>query len=120
MSVVIPFEIHQKIEQELHTAEKSRAAGNEARARICARRAAGLAVQAYYLARGEPLQDTSAYSLLRKFQADPHLPLEWKQIADLLLIKVEKDYTFPAQADVLAETRRLILAIENHLKRNEA
>ncbi len=73
-------------------------------------------MQAYYLARGNSRLDTSAYSLLRKFQADPHLPMEWKRIADLLLTKVEKDYTFPVPADVLAETRRLIQAIENSLK----
>ncbi len=117
MGIVIPPEIGVKIKQELETAEKSRAAGNEARARVCARRAAGLAVQAYFLARGDAQPETSAYSLLQKFRNDSRIPLEWKRAADLLLTKVEKDYSFPIQADVLAETRRLIQAIETSLIR---
>lgn len=100
----------------MRAAEQTRSEGNEGRARVCARRAAGLAIRAYYRARGDSLVESNAYSLLRRLRADANIPQEWKSITDTLLIRVEKDYSFPSQADVLAETRRLIQQIDTALK----
>ncbi len=113
---VISPEISGKIENEILAAEQARSEGNEGRARVCARRAAGLAIQAYYRARGDSLVESNAYSLLRRFQTDVSIPQEWKRITDTLLTRVEKDYSFPSRADVLAETRRLIQQIDAALK----
>lgn len=113
---MIPPEIRVKIEHEMGAAEQARSEGNEGRARVCARRAAGLAIDAYFRARGDSLVESNAFSLLRRFHADARIPREWKRFTDTLLTRVEKDYSFPSQADVLAETRRLIQLIDTALK----
>ncbi len=108
---MIPSDVISKINREMSAADYARTAGNEAQARVCARRAAGLAIGVYYKSRGETPRETSAIALIRKLLHDPHIDAGWRQTADLLLTRVAKDYSFPIQKDVLAETRRLIQEI---------
>lgn len=113
---MISAQIKSRIDDELSAAEDSRSSGNEAQARVRARRAAGLALQAYYHARGQIVQDASAINLISALQADPYADPAWREIAELLLTRVNKDFSFPSQKDLISETRRLIKLIETALK----
>lgn len=54
----------EQIEQEFALAEQARARGNEGQARVCARRAAGIAIREYLTRRGIRPPSASAYDLL--------------------------------------------------------
>lgn len=100
-------EAQERIDAELEQGERARAAGNEGMARVCARRAAGVAIREYLLATGQPVRSTSAIDLLNQVQADPALPEAVRGVAGHLLQRVTPDYHLPIQADLLAETRWL-------------
>jgi hypothetical protein len=54
----------QQIENEIQNATLARKRGNEGQARVCARRAAGIAVRKYYERMNIPITNKSAYELL--------------------------------------------------------
>ena len=103
----------QKIAGELERGASARSAGLEGRARVCARRAAGMAVRAYLAGRGETSGSLSAYDLLAELQTLPGVPAEARQAAGLLLERVDENYALPPEIDLLAEARRLAEALEN-------
>ena len=61
------------IESELENAEHARLAGNEGRARVCARRAAGMAARHFLARHNIRLRDPSAYSALKALVEFPDL-----------------------------------------------
>ena len=93
---------------ELAAAEKARSAGFEGRARVSARRAAGIAVRSYLGNRGIPPGTTSAFDILRVLRDEHDTPDEIRQVIDHLLMRVNEDFQLPAQVDLIAETRWLI------------
>ncbi len=105
----------QKLIAELKQAEQARAAGNEGMARVCARRAAGIAIRAFYQARGEPVRSTSAVDLLEQIRNDERLSADIHAVAGHLLQRVTPDYQLPIPADLLAETRWLVDALHEQL-----
>ena len=108
-----------KIEAELRQAEQARAGGNEGMARVCARRAAGIAIRGFYQARGEQVRLTSAVDLLEHIRGDERLPTEIHAVAGHLLQRVTPDYQLPIPADLLAETRWLVDALQEQLHRSD-
>lgn len=88
-------------------AEAARAAGNEGKARVCARRAAGAAAGAYLEQRGDDLRSPSAYDRLRRLCELPDASPTVRQAAENLLLRVTPEYTLPVEADLLADARRL-------------
>lgn len=96
-----------QIAHELERAEKSRLAGNEGQARVCARRAAGIAVREYLGRRGLPTRAPSAYALLGLIADLPDTPPDAKQAAVMLTLRVTESFTLPVDADLLEEARRL-------------
>ena len=62
-----------QIEAEFERAEQARARGNEGQARVCARRAAGIAVREYLTRSGIRPPSTSAYDLLNLVKEDAKL-----------------------------------------------
>lgn len=105
----------EKIDAELKQAEQARAAGNEGMARVCARRAAGIAIRAYYQAIGQPARSTSAVDLLEQVRSDPRFALEIHSVAGHLLQRVTPEYQLPIPVDLLAETRWLVQALQDQL-----
>jgi hypothetical protein len=102
-----------KIEQELARGEEARRQGLEGRARVCARRAAGIAVRAYLegrglLTSGQGAAFPNAVDLLNLLQTLPGLSEEVRQAASLLLIRVNEAYELPVEADLLEITRGLV------------
>ena len=96
-----------KSEIEFERAEAARARGNEGQARVCARRAAGIAIREYYARRGRFVRTPSAYDLLKMFAEEPQLPTELKQAAAYLTLRVTEEFKLPIEVDLLDEARKL-------------
>jgi hypothetical protein len=98
-------------EAELRTGEAARLNGNEGRARVCARRAAGIAVGAYYRQRGIIDPGPSAYNRLRYLSEIEDAPPVVREIASHFLVRIDTDHHLPIEADLLAEARQLAVML---------
>ena len=96
-----------KIQAEFNRAEQARAKGNEGQARVCARRAAGIAIREYLTRKGVTPSSASAVDLLNLLKADPLLSPDLKLIVDHLTLRVTEEFKLPVDADLIAEARRL-------------
>jgi hypothetical protein len=96
-----------QIELELERASQARAKNNEGQARVCARRAAGIAIRDYFNRKGIRPPAASAYDLLNHLREDSPLPPDLKLVADHLTLRVGEDFKLPVEADLIAETRLL-------------
>jgi HEPN domain-containing protein len=100
-------DIQTQIEAEFERAAQSRAKNNEGQARVCARRAAGIAIRDYLSRKGIRPPSTSAYDLLNLLKEDSHLPPDLKLVADHLTLRVTEEFKLPVEADLVAEARQL-------------
>jgi len=96
-----------QIENELKRGEDARAAGNEGQARVCARRAAGIAVREYWERRGITVRNPSAYEILGQLVDAHEIPPEARQAAVYLTLRVTEEFQLSVEVDLLAEARRL-------------
>lgn len=94
-----------EIQAELDRAAQARERGNEGQARVCARRAAGIAAREYLTRRGIRPPSTSAYDLLNLLKDNPLLAPDLKQIADHLTLRVTEEFKLPIDADLVREAR---------------
>jgi hypothetical protein len=92
---------------EFDRAKQARIKGNEGKARVCARRAAGIAIREYLTRRGTPPPSISAYDLLNLLKNEPHLSPDLKLIADHLTVRVTDKFKLPINADLVAEAKQL-------------
>jgi hypothetical protein len=97
----------EKLQTEFDRAESARARGNEGQARVCARRAAGIAIREYYGRRGQSVRTPSAYDLLGLLAQEPHLPPDLKQATAHLTLRVTEEFKLPVEVDLLDEARKL-------------
>ncbi len=97
----------EQIQKEFETAEQARAKGNEGQARVCARRAAGMAIREYLIRRGIRPPSHSAVDLLNLLKDDPLLSPDLKLIADHLTVRVTEAFKLPVNADLVAEAKTL-------------
>jgi hypothetical protein len=95
------------LEKEFQLAAHARARGNEGQARVCARRAAGIAIREYLLRRGMKPSSPSAYELLKSFLFMPDLPSEARQAAEYLTLRVNAEFNLPVDVDLLTQARIL-------------
>jgi HEPN domain-containing protein len=95
-----------QIDSEFEKAEQARARGNEGQARVCARRAAGIAIREYLTRQGIRPPSVSAYDLLNLLKDDPDLSADLKLIADHLTLRVTEEFKLPVAADLVAESRK--------------
>lgn len=100
-------DLKEKLQNEFERAEAARARGNEGQARVCARRAAGIAIREYYARRGQSVRTSSAYDLLQLLAEDPHPSPDLKQAATYLTLRVTEEFKLPVDVDLLAEARKL-------------
>ncbi|MDP1714179.1 MAG: hypothetical protein Q8L41_05480 [Anaerolineales bacterium] len=96
-----------QIQKEFDNAERSRSRSNEGQARVCARRAAGIAIREYLTRRGRRIPSSSAYDLLNLLKEDALLPPDLKLVADHLTVRVTEAFKLPVEADLIAEARLL-------------
>ncbi len=95
-----------EINAEFEKAEQARALRNEGQARVCARRAAGIAIREYLTRQGLRPSSASAYDLLNLLKDDPRLSPDLKQIADHLTLRVTEEFKLPVNVDLVAEARK--------------
>jgi len=96
------------MEAELQNAERARLAGNEGRARVCARRAAGLAARNFLARHALRLRDRSAYTALQALVEYPGLAPDLRAATLHLVTRVTEEFTLPVDADLIADERKLI------------
>lgn len=94
-----------EVRAELEKALQARRRNNEGQARVCARRAAGVAVREYLSRRGIRPTSASAYDLLNRVKDDPALPPDLRQIAEHLTVRVTEEFKLPMNADLVEEAR---------------
>ena len=94
------------IEAEFKRAEQARARRNEGQARVCARRAAGIAIREYLTRRGIRPPSVSAYDLLNLLKDDSSLSPDLKLIADHLTLRLTEEFKLPVDVDLVAEARK--------------
>ena len=97
----------EQLQIEFERAEAARARGNEGQARVCARRAAGIAIREYYTRRGKHVRTPSAYDLLNLLTEEPHLSTDLKQAARYLTLRVTEEFKLPVDVDLIGEARKL-------------
>lgn len=90
------------IQQELKLGHQAREQGNEGRARVCARRAAGWAVRFMYTPdSGESIPETNAYRYLLWFKQEERFPDNLREAAERLTARVNQDFSLPFDQDPL-------------------
>jgi len=94
-----------EINAEFEKAEQARVRGKEGQARVCARRAAGIAAREYLTRQGIHPPSVSAYDLLNLLKGDPRLSPDLRQIADHLTLRVTEEFKLPVEADLVVEAK---------------
>ncbi len=103
-----------QIQKELLLAKQSRLEGNEGRARVCARRAAGAAAQNYLYKQDPRNQERNAIQSLLELQ-DYEIPDRVRIALERLVTRVNEDHTLPGDVDLIEEARVVI----HHLQGEE-
>jgi hypothetical protein len=101
----------EELQIEFERAKTARVAGKEGQARVCARRAAGIAIREYIARRGNSVSSMSAYDLLHLFSGLPEIEPDLKLIADHLTLRVTEEFKLPVQVDLVAEAYTLCIAL---------
>ncbi|HEX2697658.1 MAG TPA: hypothetical protein VHM28_08110 [Anaerolineales bacterium] len=101
------MDVQAQITAEFERAEQARAKGNEGQARVCARRAAGIAAREYLTKRGQTIRTPSAYDLLNMLAEEPFLHANLKQAAFYLTLRVNEEFKLPLDVDLIAEAKKL-------------
>ncbi len=104
-----------EIDAEFENASRARQRGNEGQARVCARRAAGIAIREYLTRQGIRVPSGSAYDLLNLLKEDARLSPDLRRIADQLTLRVTEEFKLPVNVDLIAEARKFC---EDLLKEN--
>ena len=96
-----------QLELEFERTQAARTRGNEGQARVCARRAAGIAIREYYARRGQSIRTPSAYDLLNLLTEETRISPDLKQAAAYLTLRVTEEFKLPVNVDLLEEARKL-------------
>ena len=96
-----------QLRKEFEKAQQARISKNEGQARVCARRAAGIAARDYMTRNGTQVPNMSAYDLLNLLKEDTNLSPDMQLIVDHLTVRVTEDFELPIDADLIAEARVL-------------
>ncbi len=110
------MEWQERVERELERADAARARGNEGMARVCARRAAGWAAEAYLTRHGVGLASPNVLEHMRRLIEVGGLRLDIHVKLEHLLTPKQKgeegaESYFPADIDLVTEARELISAL---------
>lgn len=104
---------NEKVGDELRQARHWRAEGNEGRARVCARRAAGWAVGNYRRRSSHIDVDDDAYKHLIWLKDQTDKDRQLREAADRLCTKVREDFELPHDEDPLEDARVIIDGLQN-------
>ena len=105
----------QRIEDELHAAQEARDAGNEGKARVCARRAAGAALSWYFEVTENRSWGGDALTLLKQAAANKNLPAEVRDAAIRLTTQISDRSLKPFSEEPVADARIIVTYILSQL-----
>jgi hypothetical protein len=94
-------------EKEIQQAEEARYRGNEGKARVCARRAAGHVIGEYLRRNGLAAPGSSAYTRLQYLRSLPEIPPQAQEAAHHLLLRITPEHNLPVETDLIAKARWL-------------
>ena len=100
-------DLKSQLQKEFDKARQARINKNEGQARVCARRAAGIAIRDYLTRKGTLVPSMSAYDLLNLLKEDTNLPSNLQLIVEHLTVRVTEEFELPFDADLIAEARVL-------------
>ncbi|MBI4161450.1 MAG: hypothetical protein HY509_03290 [Acidobacteria bacterium] len=106
-----PESVRGRAEEEIARGERARAEGNEGRARACARRAAGWAVEDHLARSGSLVRKRDAVDLLRRFRDRGEEPGDLREAAGRLTARVTPEHRLPHPEDPLEDARRIVRAL---------
>jgi len=112
--MVMEENIQEKVQREFDMAYQAREEGFEGRARVCARRAAGFAVEYYLQQRDITPPTNSAYGLLEILRSTAGLPEDIQDSLHFLTLRVNEDHELPQEADLIKESKALIDFLFSH------
>ena len=92
----------------MEAGRRAQAAGHAGRARVCARRAAGLGIKAWYQRHGAEAWTGDAMKQLQGLQAEPGAPAEVRAAAQRLTTRVDFDHQLPFDDDPLADAEIIL------------
>ncbi len=101
------FDWRTRFAREMKMAEKARQEGNEGKARVCARRAAGIVAAEYMKRRGVSTPHMTAYERVKLLGTWPDAPAGVTEVVAHMTTRVNADYRLPVDADLVAEARWL-------------
>jgi HEPN domain-containing protein len=96
-----------QIEKEFAQAQQARTKGNEGQARVCARRAAGIAAREYFARQGRIFRTPSAYDLLNELVHEAGISSKLRRSAEYLTLRVNEEFKLPVDVDLIEEARKL-------------
>ncbi len=92
---------------EISLAKHARSIKNEGKARVCARRSAGIVLGEYFRRNHIPVESPSALDRLRFSRTMPDMPDEALDIIEHFLLRVNPEHSLPVAVDLIAEAHRL-------------
>ena len=101
-----------QIERELARAEAAQRDWNDGMVRVCARRAVGLAAEAWLERFPGKNRRGDALDQLRRIQADESFPPEIRRAAERLMTKVTQRDIAPFSTDPIADARSIIAHLD--------
>lgn len=96
---------------ELEKARVALAGGNDGKARVCARRAVGTALNHFYAVAGAAMRGTDAMSLLLRASDDGTLPDRARAAAFRLTTKISERNARPFSDDPVGDARIIVDAV---------
>lgn len=93
---------------EITAAHNALKAGLPGRARVAARRAAGISLAAYNRWVGITADTHNYYDLLRSYSTHPGIPEEIREIAGRLCQRVNEQHSLPDHYDLVADAEKII------------
>ncbi len=88
-------------------ADRARSEGNEGKARVCARRAAGIVADEYMRRRGVSTPNMTAYERVKLLATWPGTPDGVQNVVAHMTTRVNENYELPVDADLVAEAQWL-------------
>ncbi len=100
--------VAERAARELARAHEARRDGNKGRARVCARRAAGWAIGAYFASRTGAAPASNVLSLLHWLQQQTNIDEEIRNAAKRLTVHVTPSHELPFDEDPLVDAQCIV------------
>lgn len=118
------METRARVQMEMTMAIAARNQGNEGMARVCARRAAGIVVRDYLDRHEIDAAGLNNFEILIDKGIRENLPAAVIPLLENLSMRVDENYTLPAEIDLLADAETVIQILFKetlqHMEKNQA